>query len=96
MTAAIIGTIYLLHFDQPYKHARHYIGWSDNLTNRLASDQRGGGANLIAVIRHAGIGFTLARTCTGARGKERTIKRAGGATHYCPLCGTHPRIGRWT
>ena len=22
------GTVYLLHFDQPYKHARHYVGWA--------------------------------------------------------------------
>ena len=24
--AVTAGTVYLLHFDQPYKHARHYVG----------------------------------------------------------------------
>ena len=23
--AGQVGTIYLLHFDRPYKHARHYV-----------------------------------------------------------------------
>jgi hypothetical protein len=23
---SVTGTVYLLHFDRPYKHARHYIG----------------------------------------------------------------------
>ncbi len=96
MTTAT-GTIYLLHSGQPYKHARHYTGWTltANLAARLASHQRGNGARLIAVIRHAGIGFSLARTCPGDRSKERAIKRAGGATRYCPLCSPHPRNGRW-
>ncbi len=92
---ALTGTIYLLHFHQPYRHARHYVGWTDNLTNRLADHQHGNGARLIAVIRHAGIGFTLARTCTGDRTRERAIKRAGGPLRYCPLCTTHPWTGRW-
>lgn len=31
-----MGTIYLLHFSKPYKHARHYIGYTDDLDKRLA------------------------------------------------------------
>jgi hypothetical protein len=26
MRSHVQGTIYLLHFTQPYKHARHYMG----------------------------------------------------------------------
>jgi hypothetical protein len=29
------GTVYLLHFSAPYKHARHYTGWTDDLPGRL-------------------------------------------------------------
>lgn len=25
-----MGTIYLIHFDQPYKHAQHYIGFAEH------------------------------------------------------------------
>ena len=29
------GVIYMLHFDRPYKHAKHYVGWTDDLFDRL-------------------------------------------------------------
>jgi predicted GIY-YIG superfamily endonuclease len=95
-TASRTGTIYLLHFDQPYKHARHYTGWTDNLPERLARHRHGQGARLMAVVRQAGIGFTLARTTSGNRDQERAIKNAGGAVRYCPLCTPKPFNGRWS
>jgi predicted GIY-YIG superfamily endonuclease len=91
----ITGTIYLLHFSQPYQHARHYTGWTLNLADRLASHENGHGSRLLAVARAAGIGFTLARTTTGTRHTERAIKNAGGQVRYCPLCTPKPWKGRW-
>ena len=44
------GTVYLLHFDQPYKHARHYVGWASNVKRRLAEHEAGRGARLLAVV----------------------------------------------
>jgi len=32
------GTIYMLHFTAPCRHAQHYVGWTDNLPARLAAD----------------------------------------------------------
>jgi hypothetical protein len=32
----VTGTVYLLHFSRPYKHARHYTGWAVNVKRRLA------------------------------------------------------------
>ena len=90
------GVVYMLHFDRPYHHARHYTGWTDDLPARLARHQAGDGARLVAVITAAGIGFTLARTVTGDRRKERAIKNAGGATRYCPVCSLRPWTGKWT
>ena len=72
-----LGVIYMLHFDRPYKHARHYVGWTDDLFDRLDRHACGHGARLIAVIWHAGIGFTLVRICEGTRYTERAIKNAG-------------------
>ena len=69
--------------------------WTDDLPARLARHRQGHGARLVAVITEAGIGFTLARTVTGDRSRERAIKNAGGATRYCPVCCPQPRNGKW-
>ena len=97
MTSAKPGTVYMLHFTAAYGHARHYVGWTDNLAARLAAHRAGRGARLIAVITTAGIGFTVARTMPGDRSLERAVKRAGGSVRYCPIC-TAPRPplnGKW-
>jgi predicted GIY-YIG superfamily endonuclease len=93
MTAATAtaGTIYLIHFDQPYKHARHYIGWAIDVVKRLAEHAAGRGAHLMAVIKDAGITWQLARTWPGDRRRERALKNMGGARRRCPLCGVHPQ-----
>jgi len=85
------GTVYLLHFDQPYKHARHYVGWASNVKRRLAEHEAGRGARLLAVVRAAGIGWQLARLWPGSRARERQIKRQGGHARHCPLCGVTPQ-----
>ncbi len=89
--AADNATVYLLHFDQPYRHARHYTGWTGDLLGRLDDHANGHGARLLQVVRDAGIGWTLARTWIGPRAKERALKKQGGASRRCPLCGIHPR-----
>jgi predicted GIY-YIG superfamily endonuclease len=91
-TSRRTGTVYLLHFDRPYRHARHYCGWAVDLTERLAEHQAGRGARLLAVIGNAGISWQLARTWTEAtRTRERQIKRQGGLSRSCPVCGVTPR-----
>ncbi|WP_173130929.1 hypothetical protein [Kibdelosporangium persicum] len=89
-----VGTVYLLHFDRPYRHARHYIGWAKNVTSRLALHEAGQGARLLQVVQAAGITWTLARTWRGSRSRERQIKRMGGAARRCPLCGVRPMPDR--
>src|SRR5580704_11300859 len=83
---APIGVVYLVHFTEPYRHARHYTGWTADLGSRLAEHQAGRGARLLQVITQAGIGWTLARTWQGTRERERQLKRQGGASRRCPIC----------
>jgi len=89
--------VYLLHFDEPiggperYKMAQHYLGWTNDLLARLAEHASGQGARLMEVVRDAGIGWQLARTWLGGRQRERQLKRQGGASRLCPLCGVTPR-----
>jgi uncharacterized protein YbbK (DUF523 family) len=40
-------------------------------------------------VRQAGLGFQLARVWEGTRGRERSLKRSGGAARHCPVCRLH-------
>ena len=80
-------TIYLLHFEQRYKHAGHYLGSTENLNARLAEHRAGRGARLLAVIGEAGIGWQVARTWEDAtRNDESKLKHAKMTPRLCPLC----------
>lgn len=78
--------VYLLHFDKPYRHARHYIGYTTNLDQRLAMHAAGRGARLMTVIHAAGIHWTVAWVRVGDRELERRLKNRHGAARFCPIC----------
>ena len=79
-------TVYLLHFDRPLKHARHYLGYAEDLGARLERHRAGNGARLMEVIATAGITWRLARTWEGGRKLERQLKRRKEAPALCPIC----------
>lgn len=84
---ARLGSVYLIHFDRPYKHARHYLGWALDIDARLAAHRGGSGARLMSVVKAEGIGWVLARTWHGVdRNFERRLKNRGGASRICPVC----------
>jgi predicted GIY-YIG superfamily endonuclease len=87
------GTIYLLHFDQPFKHARHYSGWTerDDVQERLAEHASGRGSKLMAAVVAAGITWRLAAVVLGDRYEERRLKNRGGASRRCPICREESR-----
>jgi predicted GIY-YIG superfamily endonuclease len=85
------GTVYLIHLDTPYKHARHYTGWTTDLDARLQAHRNGHGARLMQVITAAGITWRLARTWPGGRSRERAIKDRHEAPRLCPECSALPR-----
>jgi hypothetical protein len=86
MAEHVQGTVYLLHFTKPYKHARHYMGFTTDLPSRIAMHSEGRGARLVEVVIGHGIGFVLARTWQGDRFLERALKRRRMAPRYCPIC----------
>ena len=71
------GVVYLVHFTEPYRHARHYTGWTADLDSRLAEHQAGRGARLLQVITQAGIDWTLARTWQGTRAARAPAQAPG-------------------
>lgn len=81
-----IMTVYLLHFDVPYRHAQHYLGYASNLDRRLAEHRAGHGARLMEVVNAAGINWALVRTWDGDRKLERRLKNRHKASGICPIC----------
>lgn len=88
--------VYLLHFDKPHYHAKHYLGATGCLDGRLAAHHAGYSAHLMQAVKKAGIGFKLARLwrCESweeSRDLERRLKRRHGSNVLlCPLCQGKP------
>ncbi len=79
--------VYLIHFNKPYKHAQHYIGFTDNMERRLHEHElTSRGAKLLQVASAAGIKFTIARTWDGDRKLERKLKNRKKSSSLCPIC----------
>jgi predicted GIY-YIG superfamily endonuclease len=85
--------VYLLHFDTPYKHAQHYLGYTSSLAKRITKHAERPDARLMQVIKEAGIGFTIARVWPDAdRTEERRIKTMGGGKRFCPICNEYHEL----
>ncbi len=80
------STCYLPHFDRPYGHARHHLGSTKDLPQRLGRHRAGSGARVVEVMTAAGIGFVLARTWPGGRDRERKLKDQGERSRVCLIC----------
>ncbi len=79
-------TVYLIHFEQPYKHARHYLGYASDVQARIQRHQAGTGARLMEVIAHAGIHWHVARTWEGDQALEKALKLQKNSPRLCPDC----------
>jgi predicted GIY-YIG superfamily endonuclease len=76
----------LIHFNRPYHHAKHYLGYSEHLGKRITDHLAGIGARLLEVIIDAGIEWKLVRTWPGDRELERRLKNRKEAPKLCPIC----------
>ena len=89
---SVDGVVYLLHFDKPFGHARHYLGWAINLDGRLHHHEKGTGANLLKHAKAAGVSWSLVRTWPGDRYLERRLKNQGGHSRKCPACRAEKKL----
>jgi hypothetical protein len=81
------AVVYLLHFERSYAHARHYLGYTEDLEQRLATHRAGRGSPLIAAAIAGGIQFELAATWPGDRTLERRLHRyKNSRARLCPIC----------
>lgn len=83
-----MGVVYLIHFDRPYRHARHYMGYTSEagLDKRLDAHARGNGARLMQVITDAGITWRLARVWENATRRDERRRKGRGLKPLCPIC----------
>lgn len=77
---------YLIHFDENFKHARHYSGYTLDLEKRLNEHRAGRGAKLLKAVNGAGIGWRVVRVWLDGRGREKFIKRCKNNPRFCPVC----------
>lgn len=78
--------LYLLHFDPAYRHARHYLGYTDDLPKRFALHIRGNGSPLVKAAVKNGSRITLVRIWAGDGNAERELKRLHSSVILCPMC----------
>jgi predicted GIY-YIG superfamily endonuclease len=86
MDAKTKGTCYLLHFSRPYKHARHYLGWTVDLQSRLDAHLEGTGSRLMEVITEEGISFECVRIWPGMTLRDEKKLKAQHSVKLCPVC----------
>jgi hypothetical protein len=77
-----VGTVYVLHFEPAYRHARHYLGWARDVDARVAEHLAGSASPLVRAAVLAGAtgharralpGVTTARTAPEALAQDRTV-----------------------
>lgn len=88
-----MNTVYLIHFHRPIPggQARHYVGVTSDLEERLRRHGAGHGALLFRIARNWGIGFNVARTwefeeIQEAYDMERWLKEMRNTPYYCLVC----------
>jgi predicted GIY-YIG superfamily endonuclease len=82
-----MSAVYIIHFSEPYEHARHYTGFAENVDERFEQHKRGRGARLTQVVVDSGRRLILARIFPGRDRKyERKLKDGGNIKAYCPIC----------
>lgn len=80
-------TVYLLHFSRPLAHARHYLGSTNDVHERVSAHKNGLGARITQVAHELGIELHLVRTWEkGGRALERRLKDRHDSPSLCPKC----------
>lgn len=84
--------VYVLHFDTPYKHAKHYTGIAIDVEARVKEHKNGTGARLTQVLKENNIGFTYSiikefNTFSEAHQYEKYLKiKIKKPKRFCPIC----------
>lgn len=89
-----MSAVYVLHIHPAFRHARHYIGWTDaeDVAERLTAHEHGRGSRLLRAACAAGHKIEIAHVFIGAdRNFERRLKKRKDVCTWCRICGTGER-----
>jgi hypothetical protein len=85
-----MGTVYLIHIEPPYRHAKHYLGFTyadDSPKKRFDRHVAGRGSPLIKAALEAGSSVEVVRVWKNVdRTLERTLKLRKNTPTLCPIC----------
>lgn len=85
-----MSQVYLLHFDPPLHHAKHYLGWTKHLDRRITHHRNGTGAKICAAAVANGSKLEVARVWENADHMlEHRLKRHKNSPRLCPICNPH-------
>jgi|SRR5579883_1630627 len=78
-------TVYLVHLDEPYRHAQHLLGLCGNLEKWLARQRRAKVSPLLRAASRSGIAWEVVRTWAGGPDLLRRLQ-AQSRGRLCPRC----------
>src|SRR3989442_14561814 len=79
--------LYLLHFNPRYRHAGHYLGYTQDVLQRFAFHLRGRGSPLVSAAVTNGCQILLVIIWNEDGNAEQEIKRiVGSRARLCPIC----------
>lgn len=89
-----IGTVYLLHFASPVNGKKHYVGFTQNLNNRLHAHGDGiFGCNMTRSAVKKGVRVTLGKSWLGVTPEhEQKLKKEKNLKRHCSACNGEPSI----
>lgn len=90
----VVGSVYIIHFDRAFHHARHYVGWAqdNNVEERMLKHMNGQGSSLLRAVNGENIPWLIARVWHNAdRNFERWLKNQKRTAMFCPHCTDKPR-----
>lgn len=83
--------VYLIHFNSPIAHARHYCGVAKDIDARFVEHITGRGARLTQVAVERGIEMKIVRTWPNEGRKFERKLKDGSLTDLCPICRDESR-----
>jgi predicted GIY-YIG superfamily endonuclease len=83
----ITGSVYLVHMARALHGARHYLGFTTNVAQRVARHKAGRGAPLLGEATRRGISWRVVRRWLRKDGFfEQELKRNHALHDLCPVC----------